>query len=51
MDAPTMTFSTNGKQYIAVATGGHGIMPQYFMDNLPGLEKVQTANVLFVFSL
>ena len=51
MDAPTMTFSTNGKQYIAVASGGWGIMPQYFMDNLPGLEKVQPANVLYVFSL
>ena len=51
IDAPTMTFTVDGKQYIAVASGGWGIIPTYFAPSSPGLEKVRNANLLWVFSL
>ncbi len=51
IDAPTMTYTLDGKQYIAVASGGWGIIPTYFAPSSPGLEKIRNANLLWVFSL
>ncbi|MBL27912.1 MAG: quinonprotein alcohol dehydrogenase [Rhodospirillaceae bacterium] len=50
-DSPTMTYGVDGKQYIAVGTGGWGAMPHYFMGANPGLEKMNTANMEWVFGL
>ena len=46
-----MTFSVDGKQYIAVLAGLGGAWPQWFNSTTPGLEKVESGNMLFVFSL
>ena len=51
IDAPAMTFAVDGKQYVAVGSGGWGIIPTYFAAAVPGLEKVRNANMLWVFSL
>ena len=51
IDAPAMTFAVDGKQYVAVASGGWGIIPTYFAPSVPGLEKIRNANLLWVFSL
>ncbi len=51
IDAPTMTFAVDGKQYVAVGSGGWGIMPHYFADNQPDLDKIRPANLLWFFSL
>jgi len=50
-DAPTMSFAVDGKQYIAVSSGGWGTVPTYFAPSTPGLEKVRNANMLWVFAL
>jgi len=50
-DAPAMTFAVDGKQYIAVGTGGWGIIPTYFAPVVPGLDKLRVNNTLWVFSL
>ena len=50
-DAPTMSFAVDGKQYIAVSSGGWGTVPTYFAPSTPGLEKIRNANVLWVFAL
>ena len=50
-DSPTMTYAVDGKQYIAVSTGGWGLIPAYFFPGTPGLDKVHTANMLWVFTL
>jgi alcohol dehydrogenase (cytochrome c) len=50
-NANTTAFAVDGKQYIATPTGGWGVWPAYFMSSLPGLEKIQQANLLWVFSL
>ena len=51
IDAPAMTFAVDGKQYVAVASGGWGIIPTYFAPASPGLEKIRNANLLWVFTL
>ena len=50
-DAPTMSYAVDGKQYIAVSSGGWGTVPAYFAPSTPGLEKIRNANLLWVFSL
>ena len=50
-DAPTMSYAVDGKQYIAVSSGGWGTVPTYFAPSTPGLEKIRNANLLWVFSL
>ena len=51
IDAPAMTFAVDDKQYVAVASGGWGIIPTYFAPASPGLEKIRNANLLWVFAL
>jgi len=50
-NAPPMTFSVDGKQYVAVLAGMGGAWPQWFNSTTPGLEKIESGNMLFVFSL
>jgi alcohol dehydrogenase (cytochrome c) len=51
INAPPMTFAVDGKQYVAFVVALGGVWPKWFLEATPGLEKVQTANMLFVFSL
>jgi alcohol dehydrogenase (cytochrome c) len=50
-NAPPMTFSVDGKQYIAILGGLGGAWPKWFVASTPGLEKVEPGQQLFVFEL
>lgn len=50
-NAPPITFSVDGKQYVAILAGLGGVWPQWFNSTTPGLENVESGNMLFVFSL
>jgi alcohol dehydrogenase (cytochrome c) len=49
INAPPISYSVNGKQYIAVLVGAR--QPQNVLQNLPELKNTTTASMLFVFSL
>jgi alcohol dehydrogenase (cytochrome c) len=49
INAPAVTFSVNGKQYIAVLVGSK--QPNAVMPNAPELKNTSTASMLYVFSL
>jgi alcohol dehydrogenase (cytochrome c) len=51
VNAPPMTYSVNGKQYVAILVGLGGAWPKWFVDGTKGLEKVQPSSMLYVFSL
>jgi alcohol dehydrogenase (cytochrome c) len=48
--APPMTYSVNGKQYIAVLVGGN-IVARDMLNKSPQLKDVQNTSMLYVFSL
>jgi len=48
--APPMTYSVNGKQYVAVLIGGSGV-PRDMLNKTPGYKDMQNTSMLFVFSL
>ncbi|MBV9252231.1 MAG: PQQ-binding-like beta-propeller repeat protein [Acetobacteraceae bacterium] len=48
--APPMTYSVNGKQYVAVLIGGN-IQTKAFLDHSPNLKDMQNTSMLYVFSL
>jgi alcohol dehydrogenase (cytochrome c) len=45
--APPITYTVGGKQYIAIAGGGVGLA----VFEHPELEKMQAANMIWVFAL
>jgi hypothetical protein len=47
--APPISYSVNGKQYVAVLVGAR--QPANILQNLPELRNTSTASMLFVFSL
>jgi len=47
--APPVSYSVNGKQYIAVLVGSR--QPVNIMQNMPELKNTATASMLYVFSL
>ena len=49
INAPPITYSVNGKQYIAVLAGSR--QPANVMQNAPELKHTSTASMLFVFGL
>jgi alcohol dehydrogenase (cytochrome c) len=49
INAPPISYSVNGKQYIAVLVGAR--QPANVLQNLPELRNTSTASMLFVFSL
>ena len=49
INAPPVSYSVNGKQYIAVLVGAR--QPANLMQNMPELKNTTTASMLFVFSL
>jgi alcohol dehydrogenase (cytochrome c) len=51
VNAPPMTFSVDGKQYIAILVGLGGAWDKWFVDSTPELKKMQPGSVLYVFSL
>jgi alcohol dehydrogenase (cytochrome c) len=51
VNAPPITFSVDGKQYIAVLVGMGGAWDKWFIDSTPELKKMQPGSTLYVFSL
>ena len=49
INAPPITYSVNGKQYVAVLVGSK--QPPAVMANAPELKNTSTASMLFVFGL
>ncbi len=49
--APPMSFGVNGKQYIAILGGGGGINPMVNSFGRKDLQTMESASILFVFSL
>jgi alcohol dehydrogenase (cytochrome c) len=51
VSAPPMTFSVDGKQYVAILVGLGGAWDKWFVESTKGLEKMQPSSMLFVFGL
>ncbi|MBV9249911.1 MAG: PQQ-dependent dehydrogenase, methanol/ethanol family [Acetobacteraceae bacterium] len=51
ISAPPMTFSVDGKQYVAVLVGQGGAWDKWFIESTPELKKVAPSSMLFVFAL
>ena len=51
VNAPPMTYSIDGKQYVAILVGLGGAWPKWFVDGTEGLEKMEPSSMLYVFSL
>ena len=51
VNAPPMTYSVDGKQYVAILVGLGGAWPKWFVDSTPGLEKIAPSSMLYVFGL
>jgi alcohol dehydrogenase (cytochrome c) len=51
INAPPITYSVGGKQYVALLVGLGGAWPKWFVDSTEGLEKMQPGSMLFVFAL
>ena len=49
INAPPISYSVNGKQYIAVLVGSR--QPNAVMPNAPELKNTSTASMLYVFGL
>jgi len=51
VNAPPMTFTSDGKQYVAILVGMGGAWDKWFMDSTPGLKSMQPGSTLYVFAL
>lgn len=51
LNAPPMTYSVDGKQYVAVLVGLGGAWPKWFVGGTKGLENVEPSSMLYVFAL
>ncbi len=51
VNAPPISYSVDGKQYVAIEVGLGGAWPKWFVDGTKGLEKMQPGSMLFVFAL
>jgi len=51
VNAPPMTFTVDGKQYVAVLVGMGGAWDKWFIDATPELKKMQPSSMLYVFGL
>jgi alcohol dehydrogenase (cytochrome c) len=51
VNAPPMTFSVDGKQYVAILVGLGGAWDKWFIDATPELKKIQPGSMLYVFGL
>jgi alcohol dehydrogenase (cytochrome c) len=51
VNAPPMTFTVDGKQYVAILVGLGGAWDKWFIDSTPELKKMQPGSMLYVFAL
>lgn len=51
INAPPVTFTVDGKQYIALEVGSGGAWGHWFIDSTPGLRKIEPSSTLYVFGL
>ncbi len=51
VNAPPMTFTSDGKQYIAILAGMGGAWDKWFIDSTPELKSMQPGSMLYVFAL
>jgi alcohol dehydrogenase (cytochrome c) len=51
VNAPPVTFSVDGKQYVAILVGLGGAWDKWFIDSTPELKNIQPGSMLYVFSL
>ena len=51
VSAPPMTFTVDGKQYVAILVGLGGAWDKWFIDSTPELKKMQPGSMLYVFGL
>src|SRR6266571_1477409 len=51
VNAPPMSFSVDGKQYIAILVGLGGAWDKWFIDATPELKRIQPGSMLYVFAL
>jgi len=51
VNAPPVTFSVDGKQYVAILVGLGGAWDKWFIDSTPELKKMQPGSMLYVFAL
>ena len=51
VNAPPMTFTSDGKQYVAILVGQGGAWDKWFIDATPELKQVRPSSALYVFSV
>lgn len=51
VSAPPMTFTVDGKQYVAVLVGLGGAWDKWFIESTPELKKIAPGSMLYVFAL
>jgi alcohol dehydrogenase (cytochrome c) len=51
VSAPPITFSVDGKQYIALLVGQGGAWDKWFIDGTPDLKRIAPSSTLYVFGL
>ncbi|MGJ4891761.1 methanol/ethanol family PQQ-dependent dehydrogenase [Bradyrhizobium sp. HKCCYLR20261] len=51
VNAPPVTFSVDGKQYVAILVGLGGAWDKWFIESTPELKKIQPGSMLYVFAL
>lgn len=51
VSAPPMTFSVDGKQYVAVLVGMGGAWDKWFIEATPELKKMAPSSTLYIFAL
>jgi alcohol dehydrogenase (cytochrome c) len=51
INAPPMTYSVNGQQYIAVEVGLGGVFPLFFLASTPWLKTVKPASLVYTYAL
>jgi len=51
VNAPPMTFTVDGKQYLAILVGLGGAWDKWFIESTPELKTVPPSSTLYVFAL
>jgi alcohol dehydrogenase (cytochrome c) len=51
INAPPMTFTVDGKQYLAILVGQGGAWDKWFIDATPELKSMSPSSTLYVFAL
>ena len=51
VNAPPMTFTVDGKQYLAILVGVGGAWDKWFIDSTPELKTMAPSSMLYVFAL